>query len=103
MDLPKPKHIGFPINPPTVLSGRPSKEFTPMTGKEHAEKFGDDRVSLWDVLKKARPHDITTHALEERAEREPRRRAPSMCIFPCRSLELAWYRAAVQIASKTKR
>lgn len=82
MDLPKPEHkrIGFPINPPTILSGRLSKEFAPMTGKEHAEKFGDDRISLWDVLKKARPHDITTHALE-RAGREPRGRNPSMSRF----------------------
>ncbi|KAH0397646.1 hypothetical protein KCU89_g8058, partial [Aureobasidium melanogenum] len=71
MDLPKEKRIGVPSTPPTVLSGRPSKEFTPMTGKEHAEKFGDDRVSLLDVLKKARPHDITTRALEERAGEVP--------------------------------
>ncbi|KAH0163636.1 hypothetical protein KCU67_g5475, partial [Aureobasidium melanogenum] len=71
MDLPKEKRIGVPSTPPTVLSGRPSKEFTPMTGKEHAEKFGDDRVSLLDVLKKARPHDITTRALEKRAGEVP--------------------------------
>lgn len=71
----------FPISPsihhlaimdsPTFLSGRPSKNTLPMTGKQHAEKFGDSRVSLLDVLKKARPHEITTQALEERAELEP--------------------------------
>ncbi|KAG9958458.1 hypothetical protein KCU61_g8342, partial [Aureobasidium melanogenum] len=71
MDLPREKRIGFPSSPPTVLSGRPSKEFVPMTGKEHAEKFGDDRVSLLEVLKKARPHDITTQALEERVGKVP--------------------------------
>ncbi|KAG9661000.1 hypothetical protein KCU64_g2837, partial [Aureobasidium melanogenum] len=71
MDLPREKRIGFPSIPPTVLSGRPSKEFVPMTSKEHAEKFGDDRVSLLEVLKKARPHDITTQALEERVGKVP--------------------------------
>ncbi|KAG9570193.1 hypothetical protein KCU71_g1322, partial [Aureobasidium melanogenum] len=71
MDLPREKRIGFPSTPLTVLSGRPSEEFVPMTGKEHAEKFGDDRVSLLEVLKKARPHDITTQALEERVGKVP--------------------------------
>lgn len=83
MDAPKHENTlkVTSINPPTILSGRPSQEFASMTGKEHAEKFGDDRVSLWEVLKKTRPHDITTHALEERAERAPRRQVPSMFYF----------------------
>ncbi|KAH0339752.1 hypothetical protein KCU81_g7116, partial [Aureobasidium melanogenum] len=59
------------MDSPTFLSGRPSKNTLPMTGKEHAVKFGDSRVSLLDVLKKARPYEITTQALEERAELEP--------------------------------
>ncbi|KAH0365020.1 hypothetical protein KCU65_g6388, partial [Aureobasidium melanogenum] len=59
------------MNSPTSVSGRPSKDTIPLTGKEHAEKFGDSRVSLLDVMKKARPHDTTTQALEERAELEP--------------------------------
>lgn len=75
MDLPKEKRIGFPSTPPAALSGRPSKAFAPMTGKDHAEKFGHDRISLLEVLKKARPHDITTQALEERAGKVP---APGM-------------------------
>ena len=41
-----------------------------MTGREHAEKFGDDRVNLLEVLKVARPHDHVTQALEKRAERD---------------------------------
>lgn len=49
-----------------------------MTGKEHAEKFGNSRVSLLDVLKKARPHGITTQALEERAELEGTVLVPGM-------------------------
>ncbi|CAD0100857.1 unnamed protein product [Aureobasidium mustum] len=40
---------------PTTLSGRPEKEFSSMTGREHAEKFGDDRVTLLEVVKVTKP------------------------------------------------
>lgn len=49
------------------ISGRPAK---PITGAEHAEKYGDKRVSMLDVLKKVRPRSPVTKALEEKAARD---------------------------------
>jgi hypothetical protein len=49
------------------IPGRPAK---PITGAEHAEKYGDTRVSMLDVLKKVRPRSPVTKALEEKAARD---------------------------------
>ncbi|KAK5999515.1 hypothetical protein QM012_005368 [Aureobasidium pullulans] len=62
---------------PTVISRRPGKEYASMTSGQHAAAFGESRVSLLDVIKKARPHDATTQALEERTRRTPRMRVPA--------------------------
>lgn len=51
----------------TYIPGRPSK---PLTGTEHAKSHGDKRVSLLNVVKKVRPHSLTTQALEDKATRD---------------------------------
>jgi hypothetical protein len=60
------------------IPGRPAK---PITGAEHAEKYGDKRVSLLDVLKKVRPRSPVTRALEERAARDEGDEDRGMCLL----------------------
>lgn len=48
----------------------PGRTPKPTTAKKYAERHGDSRVSLLDVMTKVKPHSPTTQALEERAARD---------------------------------